>query len=46
MTLQAICTKFPECLRGSELTPSFEDALFMQQRAETRQLNSKLTAFY
>ncbi len=48
MTLQAIFTKCPECsseLRGSELTP-FVDAFFMQQRAETRQLNSKLTAFY
>ncbi len=33
------------CLRGSEWTP-FVDAFFMQQRAETRQLNSKLTAFY
>ncbi len=32
-------------LRGSEWTP-FVDALFMQQRAETRQLDSKLTAFY
>ncbi len=33
------------CLRGSEWTP-FVDAFFMQQRAETRHLNSKLTAFY
>ncbi len=33
------------CLRGSEWTP-FVDAFFRQQRAETRQLNSKLTAFY
>ncbi len=33
------------CLRGSEWTP-FVDAFFMQQLAETVQLNSKLTAFY
>ncbi len=33
------------CLRGSEWT-AFVDAFFMQQRAETRQLNSKLTVFY
>ncbi len=33
------------CLRGSEWTP-FVDAFFMQQRAETRHLNSKWTAFY
>ncbi len=32
-------------LSGSELT-IFVDALFMQQHAETQQLNKKLTAFY
>ncbi len=33
------------CLRGSEWTP-FVDVFFMQQRADTRQLNSKWTEFY
>ncbi len=33
------------CLHGSEWTP-FVDVFFMQQHAETRQINSKLTAFY
>ncbi len=33
------------CLRGSEWNP-FLDVFFMQQRAETRQLNSNLAVFY